>query len=82
MVSTSVKKRGLEEITEKAKDAADKVSHLVSSMTLAVEEKVALQNQIHNLARDSEYMIDRIDNISRAGQKKVLLAYRVFAGKS
>lgn len=78
MVVSPRKKKGLEEISQEARAAADTVSHLISSMTLAVEEKVAIQDQIHNLARESEYMIDRIDNISRSGQKKILLAYRAF----
>lgn len=78
MVISPRKRKGLEEISQEARAAADTVSHLISSMTLAVEEKVAIQDQIHNLARESEYMIDRIDNISRSGQKKILLAYRAF----
>lgn len=78
VVSPEKRNKGLEEISEKARKAADAVNDLISSMTLAVEEKVALQHQIHNLSRESEYMIDRIDNISKASQKRVLLAYREF----
>src|SRR5574341_363121 len=78
MAAVPRKKRGLEEIGQKARVAAEAVNDLISSMTLAVEEKVALQHQIHNLARESEYMVDRIDGISRASQKKILLAYKAF----
>jgi hypothetical protein len=69
---------GFEEIGRKARIAAQAVNDLISSMALAVEEKVALQHQIGNLARESEYMIDRIDGIAKQNQKKVLLAYREF----
>jgi seryl-tRNA synthetase len=76
---TSFEKRtGLEEISQKAREAAKKINDLVSSMVLAVEEKVALQHQINNIARESEYMIDRIDDIAVENQKKVLLAYREY----
>jgi len=69
MVVSPGKKKGLEEISEKARIAAAAVSDLISSMTLAVEEKVALEHQIHNLARESEYMINGIDNISEQSEK-------------
>jgi signal transduction histidine kinase len=69
---------GLEEITEKTKRAARALNDLISSLALAVEEKVSLQHQISNLARESEYMIDRIDGIAKKNQKKVLMAYREF----
>jgi hypothetical protein len=69
---------GLEEISEKARIAARAVNDLISSMALAVEEKVSLQHQINSLARESEYMIDSIDGIAKGNQKKVLMAYREF----
>ena len=69
---------GLEEMSEKARIAARAVNDLISSMALAVEEKVSLQHQINSLARESEYMIDSIDGIAKGNQKKVLMAYREF----
>lgn len=69
---------GLEKISEKARIAARAVNDLISSMALAVEEKVSLQHQINSLARESEYMIDSIDGIAKGNQKKVLMAYREF----
>lgn len=69
---------GLEEISEKARIAARAVNDLISSMALAVEEKVSLQHQINSLARESEYMIDSIDGIAKGNQKKVLMAYKEF----
>jgi hypothetical protein len=76
--SSSKKGDGLEEISQKARVAAKAVNDLISSMTMAVEEKVALQHQINNISRESEYMIDRIDSITRNNQAKVLLAYKHF----
>lgn len=76
--SSSKKGDGLEEISQKARVAAKAVNDLISSMTIAVEEKVSLQHQINNIARESEYMIDRIDSINRNNQAKVLHAYKQF----
>jgi hypothetical protein len=77
MTTSSLKKEdGLEEISQKAKVAAKAVNDLVSSMTMAVEEKVSIQHQINNISRETEYMIDRIDSITRSNQEKVLIAYK------
>lgn len=77
MTTSSLKKEDvLEEISQKAKVAAKAVNDLVSSMTMAVEEKVSIQHQINNISRETEYMIDRIDSITRSNQEKVLIAYK------
>ena len=76
--SLSRKGVGLEEISERARAAAKAVNDLISSMAMEVEEKVSIQHQIIKLARESEYMTDRIDGIAKENQKKVLLAYREF----
>lgn len=77
MTTSSLKKEdGLEEISQKAKVAAKAVNDLISSMTMAVEEKVSIQHQINNISRETEYMIDRIDSITRSNQEKVLIAYK------
>lgn len=68
----------MEEISENARIAARAVNDLISSMALAVEEKISLQHQINSLARESEYMIDSIDGIAKGNQRKVLTAYREF----
>jgi hypothetical protein len=77
MIATK-KETGLEEISQKTKVAAQAMNDLITSMVLAVEEKVAIQHQINNIARESEYMIDRIDDIAVENQRKVLLAYREY----
>ena len=76
--SSTGRSAGLEDLSQKAKVAAQTVNDLISSMAIAVEEKVSLQHQINNLARESQYMIDRIDGITKEHQKKVLQAYREF----
>lgn len=76
--SSSKKEVGLEEISQKAHVAAAAVNDLISSMTMAVEEKVSIQHHINNISRETEYMIDRIDSITRSNQEKVLLAYKEF----
>lgn len=59
--------------------AANAIRDLVSSIAMPVDDKVAIEHQINNLSRESEYMLDRIDSITKANnQLKVLLAYKEF----
>jgi hypothetical protein len=76
--SSSKKEGGLEEISQKARVAAMAVNDLISSMTMVGEEKVSIQHHINNISRETEYMIDRIDSITRSNQEKILLAYKEF----
>lgn len=76
--SSSNKEKGSDALVQKARKAADAVNDLISSMAMAVEEKVALQHQIANIARESEYMMDRIDSVAHGSQRKILLAYKKF----
>jgi hypothetical protein len=77
-ISSSKKEVGLEELSQRARVAATAVDDLISSMTMAVEEKVSIQHHINNISRETGYMIDRIDSITRSNQEKVLLAYKEF----
>lgn len=58
----------LEEISENADAAAKAVNDLISSMALAVEEKMS-PHQINDFARETDCMIDRIDGITKGKRK-------------
>lgn len=71
--------KGLEDrITAKIKETADSVKALIHSASLATEERIALEDIINSISREAESMLDQADHISRANQKKLLLAYRKF----
>jgi tRNA A37 threonylcarbamoyladenosine dehydratase len=40
---------------------------------VTIEEKVALENQVKNISREADYVVDRIDDISKENQKMLLL---------
>ncbi|HEX2013939.1 MAG TPA: hypothetical protein VLA68_01805, partial [Nitrososphaera sp.] len=41
--------------------AADAIRELIRSARVSVEEKVSLEDQINNLARETDYMLDGMD---------------------
>lgn len=73
-----VAKEQLEKISLKAKEAAQVVKDQLRSVTIAIDERVAIEDHINNISREMEYMLDGIDDISRVNQKKILAAYKKF----
>lgn len=67
-----------DKITAKIKEAADAVKALIHSVSLATEERIALEDIVNSISREAESMLDQADHVSRANQKKLLLAYRKF----
>lgn len=67
-----------ETITKKIQEATTAVTGLVRSIAMAVEERIALEDQVRNVTRDTEYILDRIDDLTRDQQKKMLMAYKKF----
>ncbi len=67
-----------EKISTKVKDAADAVRELIRAVGVGVEEKIAIEDQINNISKETESMLDRIDSIARRNQQKILLAYKSF----
>jgi hypothetical protein len=68
----------LERISAKAAEAAQEVKDRLHSVTIAIEQRVAIEGHIHNVTREMDYLLDGIDEISRKNQRKVLLAYKKF----
>ncbi|MEO9319881.1 MAG: hypothetical protein ABI361_04335 [Nitrososphaera sp.] len=67
-----------EAIARKARAAADSVKDLIMSIGMNIENKIAIEDQINHLSHETESMLSRIDDVSRANQKKLLLAYKKF----
>ena len=67
-----------EKISLKTRQAAETVKSLIHSVPGAIEERIALDDHISNISREMEYMLDRIDGVTKAEQKKILLAYKKF----
>ncbi|MCI0560037.1 MAG: hypothetical protein MN733_16225 [Nitrososphaera sp.] len=61
--------------------AADAIRELIRSARVSVEEKVSLEDQINNLARETDYILDGMDAIQRKTNRKILLAYREFLSR-
>ncbi|AIC14363.1 hypothetical protein [Nitrososphaera viennensis] len=71
-------KEQLEKISLKAKSSAQAIKDQLRSVTVAIEERVAIDDHINNMSNEMEYLLDSIDSIPRAGQKKILVAYKKF----
>lgn len=67
-----------EKISTRVKDAADAIRKMIRSFSIGVEERIAIQDQIDNITRETESMLDRIDSIAKRNQRKLLLAYKNF----
>lgn len=67
-----------EKISLRVKDAADAISKLIRSFSIGVEERIAIQDQIDHITKETESMLDRIDSIAKGNQRKLLLAYKHF----
>lgn len=65
-----------DKISKDIEEASEAVTALIRSIAMTIEEKVALEDQVRNISREAEYMLDRIDDITKENQKKLLLAYK------
>jgi ElaB/YqjD/DUF883 family membrane-anchored ribosome-binding protein len=75
-------KEQLEKIASKAAEAAQEVKDRLHSATIAIEQRVAIEDYIHSISREMEYLLDSIDDISRKNQKNILSAYKKFLEES
>jgi hypothetical protein len=66
------------EISLRTIEATDSVRSLIHSLSMPLEEKVAMEDQINNLSHESNCLLDIISNSKKGYQKKLFLAYREF----
>ena len=62
----------------KAKDTAESIRQIIRSVGIEIEERIALQDQVDNIAKETESMLNRLDSIAKKNQHKLLLAYKAF----
>jgi hypothetical protein len=78
MSKTKSKNQGREAISQRAREAAESVQKIISSIGMTMENKIAIEDQIKNLSHETESMLFRVDDIARAHQRKILTAYKKF----
>ena len=59
-------------------ESAESVRHLIHSLSLSLEEKVAMEDQINELSHKSDCLLDIISSSNRNYRQKLFLAYRDF----
>lgn len=74
----SKREQAHEKISIRVREAADAIRNLMRSVSIGVEERIAIQDQIDNISKETESMLDRIDSIAKKNQRKLLLAYKSF----
>lgn len=74
----SIREQAREKISTKVKDAADSIRELIKSVSIGMEERIAIQDQVDNISKETESMLDRIDSIAKRNQQKILRAYKTF----
>ena len=58
------------------KEAADTIKELLNSIRTDIEEKIAIEDQVNNLAKEAGSMMGRIEAITARNQQKILFAYK------
>lgn len=74
----SKREQAHEKVSTKMKDSADVIRKLIRSVSIGVEERIAMQDQIDNISKETESMLERIDSIAKRNQRKLLFAYKNF----
>lgn len=59
-------------------EAAESVRSLIHSLSMSLEEKITMEDQINNLSHENNGLIDIISNRKKDYQKKLFRAYREF----
>jgi hypothetical protein len=65
-------------ISLRAIEAAESLRSLIHSLSLSLEERVAMEDQIKELSHKSNSLLDIISNSKKNYQKKLFFAYREF----
>jgi len=59
-------------------EAAESVRSLIHSLSIPLEEKITMEDQINELSHESNCLMDIMSNSEKAYQKKLFFAYREF----
>ena len=75
---SSKKEQAREKISLQITDEADIIRKLIISSGLGIEERIAIQDQVDHISRETASILDRVDTLAKRDQTKILLAYRNF----
>jgi hypothetical protein len=67
-----------QEILSRTIEAAESARSLIHSLSLSLEEKVTIEDQINDLLHGNNCLLDIISNSKKNYQEKLFLAYRAF----
>lgn len=67
-----------QDISLRTIESVESVRHLIYSLNLSLEEKIAMEDQINDLSHKSNCLLDIISNSDRNYRQKLFLAYRDF----
>jgi hypothetical protein len=59
-------------------EAAESVRSLIHSLSMSLEEKISMEDQINNMSHENNCLLDIISNSKKDYQKKLFRAYREF----
>lgn len=67
------------EVSTKLIEVTDSILSHIHTLSIPLEEKIVMEDQINKLSHESNCLLDVISNISKKDyQKKLFLAYREF----
>lgn len=72
------KNRKRQDISSRTIEATESVRSLIQSLTLPLEEKIAMEDQINDLSHENNCLLDIISSCKKHYQKNLFLAYREF----
>ncbi len=67
-----------ERILYRVEEAAEAVRQLIRSISIEIEDKIAIDDKVTNISKEAESMLGRIDTITKKNQAKLLRAYKKF----
>lgn len=67
-----------DEVSLRTAKAAESVRSLIHSLSMPLEEKIAMEDQINELSHEGNCLLDIMSNSKKAYQKKLFIAYREF----
>jgi hypothetical protein len=67
-----------QDISLRTIEAAESVRSLIHSLSMSLEEKIAMEDQINSLSHGNNCLLDIISNSKKDYQKKLFSAYREF----
>jgi hypothetical protein len=73
-----------EKISNDIAEASVALNTIIRSIAVTIQEKVVLENQVKNISHEADYVVDRIDDITKENQKmlmRLLLRYSACAYK-